>query len=284
MAEDINPNLIVQLIRRAETRLPEDVTGALKAAFRRERGVARLQIRNILENVKVAESEGIPMCQDTGAPVFYVRIGRGSDYRKIREAIAEGTRKATRVIPLRQNIVDPLTRRNTGDNTGEGMPAVHAEFHDGDYTEIAVLMKGAGSENMSRLGMLNPADGITGIVEFVVKAVYEAGARPCPPTILGIGLGGTADDAMQLAKKALLGRIDIRNEDPGLAKLEQDILKRVNRLGIGPMGLGGKTTALGVNILKAGCHTASLPVGVNIQCWANRRAAVRIRRGKVRWL
>lgn len=274
---------IVKLVQKAETELPADVIGRLEQALKRERGVGRLQIKNILENIRYAKDNMAPMCQDTGVPIFYVKASRKADYESIKKAIIEGTRKATDTVPLRANIVDPISRRNTLDNTGEGIPIIHVDFHNKDYTEVTVLMKGAGSENMSALGMLNPTGGDEMIVDFVSKTVLDASARPCPPIIVGVGIGGTSDSVMELAKRSLFARLDKKNSNPMLAKLERTLEKRINNLGIGPMGLGGKTTTLGVNILKGSCHTASLPVGVNIQCWANRKSTLRIKGGKRRW-
>jgi fumarate hydratase subunit alpha len=185
---------------------------------------------------------------------------------------------ASKEIPLRPNIVHPISRKNSGDNTGAGVPVIEFEVLDGkDFIEISVLPKGAGSENMSALRMLNPSEGIVGIKKFVLDTVAAAGSNPCPPTIVGIGIGGTADRAMLLSKRALLRSLDSRNSDAAMAKLEKELLTDVNQLGIGPMGLGGKTTSLGVCVEYSFCHTASLPVAVNIQCWANRKAKARIR-------
>lgn len=278
---------VCELILRAETTIPADVKEALEEACKCEEGLARLQIETILENIRVAEEKKIPLCQDTGVLVFYVELGSESGFSiaDVKEGITAAVRKATEEIPLRPNIVHPLSRENSGDNTGWGTPIINLNVVDeSDCVKITVLPKGAGSENMSCLSILLPGDGREGMVDFVVDAVKDAEGRPCPPTIVGVGVGGTADHCMQLAKKALLRPLYEANPDKDFALLEERILSEVNGLGVGPMGLGGKTTCLGVNIEFAGCHTASLPVAVNLQCWAARRACVKISDGGAEWL
>jgi fumarate hydratase subunit alpha len=188
--------------------------------------------------------------------------------RGLYEAVAQGIRRATKEVPLRPNVVDPVTRHNTGINTGPGMPAIHVK--PGDRFTVTVLPKGAGAENMSRIALLLPSEK-NQIEKFVVETVLIAGARPCPPVVLGVGIGGTFDGAAALAKEALLLPLDKTDA------FEEQLLHAVNRLGIGPMGLGGDTTALAVKVKTAGCHTASLPVAVNVQCWANRHATVEVK-------
>ena len=267
-------DIVVNLLRLANTKLPADVGWALEAAAGWETNeVAYTQLGAIMENVKKAEHLGLPMCQDTGIPVFYVR---GRFDSSIAGEIARGVERATKAIPLRPNTVDPLTRENHGDNLGEGMPIIHYIPTDDDFTEITVLPKGAGSENMTRLAMLNPADGVEGIRRFVIDAVLDAGGRPCPPSIVGIGIGGTSDRCVEMAKEALLVPLDEENSDPALRKMEEDLFVSLNGSGLGPMGLGGSTTVLGIKVRKCSCHTASLPVAVNIGCWATRRASARI--------
>ena len=264
-------DVVVNLLRLANTRLPMDIGWALESAAGWETSdVASTQLGAIMENVKKAEHLGLPMCQDTGIPVFYVR---GKFDSSIVGDISRGVARATSEIPLRPNTVDPITRRNHGDNLGAGMPIIHFIPTDGDFTEITVLPKGAGSENMTRLGMLNPADGIEGVKRFIVNSVLDAGGRPCPPTIVGVGIGGTSDMCVAMAKEALLFPIDGDNPDKDLAALEEELFMALNSSGLGPMGLGGSTTSLRVRIKKAYCHTASLPVAVNIGCWATRRAS-----------
>lgn len=253
--------------REAVIRLPPDVLRIIeKAADAETNSVARGEFANILKNIEVAEQLGVPMCQDTGVPVIYLTLPPDVPLTgKVYDAVAEGVRRATTEVPLRPNVVDPLTRHNSGDNTGALMPAVHVR--PGKTFTVTVLPKGAGAENMSRIAMLLPSQREE-IAKFVVETVYLAGSRPCPPLIIGVGIGGTFDGAAALAKEALLEPVD------SLTEYEEELLCAVNRLGIGPMGLGGDFTALAVKVKTAGCHTASLPVAVNIQCWANRHATV----------
>ena len=269
-------NAVVELLRKTVVRLPADVRNALKAAADSETDeVPRMQLKAILDNIALAEEGNTPMCQDTGVTIFYVTLPRNCGV-DIEKGIVDGVRLATKEVPLRPNAVQPLTRKNPGDNVGERMPYINCRVSDNEFIEITVMTKGAGSENMSQLGMLTPSQGIKGIKEFVLNTVLRAGGNPCPPMVLGIGIGGSSDISMKLAKEALLRPLDVRHEDPEIAKLEADLLEALNVLGIGPMGLGGKTTVLGLNIEYAFCHTASLPVAVNVQCWAARRGTVRI--------
>ena len=256
--------------REAVIRLPLDVLKVIGNAARAETNeVARGEFANILRNIKTAGELGVPMCQDTGVPVIYLTLpSHISLTQGLYDAVAEGVRRATKEVPLRPNVVDPLTRHNTGDNTGAGMPAIHVK--PGDKFTVTILPKGAGAENVSRIGMLLPSQKDQ-IEKFVVETVFLAGSRPCPPIIIGVGIGGTFDGAAALAKEALLEPVDT------MTGYEQQILCAVNRLGIGPMGLGGDFTALAVRVKTAGCHTASLPVAVNIQCWANRHATVEVK-------
>jgi fumarate hydratase subunit alpha len=241
-----------------------------KAAAAETNPVARGEFANIVKNIMEAERLGVPMCQDTGVPVVYLTIPPDVSLTKeLYASVAEGIRRATREIPLRPNVVDPLSRHNTGDNTGIGMPAIHAR--PGERLTVMVLPKGAGAENVSRIAMLLPSQKDQ-VEKFIVETVYLAGSRPCPPIIIGVGIGGTFDGAAALAKEALLGPVDT------MSGYEEQILCAVNRLGIGAMGLGGDFTALAVKVKTAGCHTASLPVAVNIQCWANRHATVEVTR------
>ncbi len=254
----------VRALQRAETSLPDWVLLRIQEAADRESlPLARQHLQFMLENVAVATAKGLPLCQDTGLTIFHVKIGRdlSLDF-SLSEAIAEGVRIATDKIPLRPNAVDPLTRKNSKDNTGPGMPDVILDYVDGRGLSLTAFPKGAGSENMSLVGMLNPADDP---FDFIVRTVAKRAANACPPLFLGIGLGGSFDLAARMAKRALLTM-------PGETQEELQLLKRINSLGIGPMGLGGDTTALGVKIEKAFCHTASLPVAINFQCWANRSA------------
>jgi fumarate hydratase subunit alpha len=261
---------IADLLRKAEIELPDDVVDALKKAEAREENqVAKSQLQAILKNIEIAKNHGVPMCQDTGIMIFFAELGTEfhSDF-DLEVAIRDAVALATREIPLRPNTVDPLTRKNSGNNTGSGIPDIHWKPVPGKQLKITVAPKGAGSENMSALRMFNPTEAGS-IKKFVLETVVNAGGMPCPPLTLGIGIGGSFDKAARLAKEALLEPLDAP-----MNGLEKEILDAVNALGIGCMGLGGSTTALSVHVKTAHCHTASLPVAVNIQCWANRHASI----------
>ena len=265
---------VEEIIRQAQTRLPPDVVEALVSARDTETDkTATSQIDAILENISIADDRVIPMCQDTGILVFFVEIGRGARIVLDMDwAIRQGVKHATNSVPLRPNAVDPLTRRNSGDNTGDGLPDINYSFKDGKDITITVAPKGAGSENMSAFRMLKPSQ-VGSVKDFVVETVQKAGGMPCPPIIVGVGIGGSFDKSARLAKRSLLRNLGDMDE------YELEILEAINSLGIGPMGLGGRTTALAVHVEKAYCHTASLPVAVNIQCWANRHASVTLDAG-----
>ena len=269
-------NVVVELLRKTVVQLPKDVEAALRKAYDNETDeVPKMQLKAILDNIELAKKTTTPMCQDTGITVFYVTLPRECKV-DVAKGIIDGVREATKEVPLRPNAVHPLTRKNPGDNVGERMPYINWKVGDQDYIEITVMTKGAGSENMSALAMLTPSAGLKGVKEFVLNTVLRAGSNPCPPTIMGVGIGGSADISMKMAKEALLRPLDQRNKDPEIAKLETELLDAMNMLGIGPMGLGGKTSLLGLNIEHAYCHTASLPVAINVQCWAGRRGTARI--------
>lgn len=271
-------NVAFNLLRLAVIELPRDVKEALQKAHREETNEGgKTQLKAILDNIELAEKTRTPICQDTGTIIFYIKAGaevKGLD--KIESALINATRKATPQIPLRPNAVDPFTGKNTGDNTGRNIPHINWEIVPGNTLEITVLPKGGGSENVCTLGMLVPGEGIKGLKKFVIDTVVKAGSKPCPPNILGVAVGGGADIAMKLAKKALLRPIDQPNPNPELAKLERELLEAANTLGIGPMGLGGKSTILGVNVEYAVRHPASFPAAVAFNCWAARRASARI--------
>ncbi len=271
-------NVAFDLVKQAVVYLPDDVKTALRKAHVEETSEAgRTQLKTILDNIALAEKHEAPICQDTGTLVFYVKAGADFEgLNCVEEALTSATRKATVEVPLRPNAVHPFTQKNSGDNTGRGIPQVHWELVSGDSLELTVVAKGGGSENVSVLGMLNPSEGLRGLKRFVVDAVIKAGAQPCPPTILGVGVGGGADAALSLAKKALLKPIEEANEDAEIAGLEREILEAANMTGIGPMGLGGKTTVLGVHVDYAFRHPASFPVAVAFNCWAARRASAKI--------
>lgn len=276
-------NGIVELIRKAETDLPKDVIDSLKKAFEIEEGVAKTQIQAILTNIDLAKKTKRPMCQDTGIQTFFVSVGINFPHiNKLKEIIVNGVKKATKEIPLRPNTVDPFTGENHKDNTGDQVPYINWDFIDGNDVYITSLPKGGGSENMSKLGMLKPGVGIEGVKDFVVDEMIKAAGNPCPPTVVGIGIGGGADLSLKLGKKALLRPIGERHKNKTIAKIEEELIKRINASGIGPMGLGGKTTVLDVHIEKAHRHPASLPVGISVQCWADRRAHMIIH-GNGKW-
>ncbi len=256
---------VEEAVADAEIFLPPDVSAAIRSAAKRETDpVAQGELQNILKNLEKAQELRVPICQDTGIPVVYLTVPPTVPVtEELYRAVAEGVRRATRSVPLRPNAVDPVTRKNSGDNTGAGLPPVH--LIPGDALRVTVLPKGAGSENMSQIRMLLPSQ-IGDIPAFVLDTVVAAGARPCPPIIVGVGIGGTFDGAASLAKEALLEPIDTMDA------YEQSLCDAINSLGIGPMGLGGGTTALAVKVKRGFCHTASLPVAVNIQCWCCRRS------------
>jgi len=266
---------LVEAIRILETSLPSDVEAGLRRALVKEDKIARMVMEAILENVGYARERGIPLCQDTGTLEFFVRCSHR--HEEIRDKIAEAVKRATREIPLRANTVNPFTRENEGSNLGRYHPIVHFEgrTRDESIIEMDIIAKGAGSENVSASFMLNPVEGIEGIQNVVVKTVRRAGAKPCPPVIIGVGVGGNLERSAYLAKRALLRSLDMENSNKDLARLEEDLTERVNALRIGPMGLGGEITTLGVLVEWGHCHTASLPVTVNVQCWALRRISLK---------
>lgn len=263
---------VARLSKEANFELGENELAALRRAAGAEISfVGKTVLKQIIANAEVAATERIPLCQDTGYTVVFCEVGQDVHITggNLLEAVQEGVRRGYREGYLRKSIVQhPFSARaNTGDNT----PAVvHTEIVPGDTLTLTVCPKGGGSENMSRLAMLKPSDGIEGVKKFVVQAVDEAGSNPCPPIILGIGIGGTAEKAMFIAKKALLRELGQPNPDPETAELEQDLLRRVNALGIGPQGMGGTQTCLAVHVETYASHIAMLPVAVNIQCHSAR--------------
>jgi tartrate/fumarate subfamily iron-sulfur-dependent hydro-lyase alpha chain len=262
--------------------IPQDLRDALgEAAHRETHAVGRRILQTITANVAVADQRDTLVCQDTGIAVYAVRVGEQFPLHpaRIEQALRAGTARATLGHPLRSNTVHPLTRKPTGDNTGHRIPHVHWEFVPGwDGLVVKCIPKGSGSENMSFLGMLTPADGVKGIKRFVLDSVVGAGGKPCPPGIVGVGIGGSADLAMQLAKQAIARPVGTRNDDPDVAGLERELVALLNETGVGPMGLGGDTTVLSVHVEQAHTHITLNPVAVNYQCWAARRASVHIDR------
>jgi len=262
---------VKELYMEAVVSLPQDVSEALKDAFKKEEGICREILKQIIENQKVAIEDKIPLCQDTGVVVIFVEWGMQVSYEdgEPTDAFNEGVRLAVRDGFLRASVVDDpvFERKNTTDNT----PCiVHFEPVKGDKIKIILAPKGAGSENMSALRMLKPAQGLQGVKDFVIETVKNAGGNPCPPIIVGVGIGGNFEKSTILAKKALLRKVGEPNKNPLYANLERELLNEINSLGIGAMGVGGRTTALAVHIEYAPCHIASLPVAVNIQCHSAR--------------
>jgi len=255
--------------------LPADVREAIVNAEAEETWpMAKDILEKILENVEISKDENVPMCQDTGMACVFIEIGQDVHVTggSIEAAVNEGVRLGYSEGFLRKSVVgDPINRVNTGDNT----PAViYYDMVPGDKLKIMVAPKGFGSENMSQIKMLKPADGIEGVKEFIMKTVREAGPNPCPPIVVGVGIGGTFDRAAFLAKKALTRSLSQRNEDPFYRELEEELLKKINEMGIGPQGFGGKTSALAVNIEKFPTHIAGLPVAVNINCHVTRHKEI----------
>jgi len=265
---------VAEMVVEANRRMPGDVVDAFKRAMEEEDSPSAKEIfRQLLENADIADSENMPLCQDTGLAVFFVDVGEEVRVTggSLKAAINEGMAKGYKDGFLRKSSCDPMSRANTGDNT----PAIiHLDFVPGDKLTIAFMAKGGGSENMSRATMLAPAQGWKGIKDFVINRVAEAGPNPCPPTMLGVGIGGTFERAPIIAKRALMRPLSDTHPDPKIADMEAELLEAVNKLGIGPMGLGGKTTCLGVKIAVEPCHIASLPLAVNVQCHSIRHKEV----------
>jgi fumarate hydratase subunit alpha/L(+)-tartrate dehydratase alpha subunit len=260
--------------------IPQDLRDALAEAQQRETSVpGRRVLDTIVRNVDVADDQQNLVCQDTGIAVYTCRVGEHFPLHpaRIYAALKAGTERATLDHPLRSNAVHTITRENTGPNTGHRLPIVHWEFvPDWDGLDVKCVPKGSGSENMSFLKMCVPADGVKGIKQFVLESIVGAGGKPCPPGIVGVGIGGSADYAMYLAKEAIARPVGTRNPDQHVAKLEEELYELLNETGIGPMGLGGDVTALAVHVEHADTHMTLNPVAVNYQCWAARRASVHV--------
>ena len=271
---EIDALIITDTVKRlcieANSHLSEDIKSCIANAHKNEPWPGAKEILgHIIENYEIAENENKPICQDTGVACVFLKIGQDVHINgDITDAVNEGVRQGYTEGYLRKSVVqDPLNRVNTGDNT----PAmIYFELVKGDKVEITVAPKGFGSENMSKIAMLRPSDGLAGVKEFIKNTVFEAGPNPCPPIVVGIGIGGTFDKAAELAKKALLRPADSSNENEFYANLEKELLDEINVLGIGPQGFGGKTTALAVNIEYFPTHIAGLPVAVNINCHVTR--------------
>jgi len=263
---------VAELCQQANFELGKDVLSALKQAKQTEESPLGQQVLSqLLENARIAQQERVPLCQDCGTAVVFLEMGQethitGGD---LQAAVEEGVRQGYTQGYLRKSIVNqPFSARiNTRDNTP---PVIHTEIVPGNQLKITIMPKGGGAENMSRLAMLKPSDGREGVIDLVARAIDEAGGNPCPPIIVGLGIGATAEKAMLLAKQALLRPLGESNPDPEIARLEKEILSRINDLGIGPLGFGGRTTALAVHAEVTPTHLASLPVAVNLQCHSAR--------------
>ena len=266
---------VAAMCKRANFDLSEDMRAALEAAAKLEtRAIAKNTLQRIQQNADIARQRQLPMCQDTGLVVMFADVGQDMQILggTLRDAIDEGVRKGYREGYLRASVTgDPIQRENTGDNT----PTIlHTELVAGDRLRLRLLAKGGGCENMSRFKMLTPADGREGIVDFVVSTATLAGPNACPPIVVGVGIGGSFEYSAVLSKKSLLRRLGERSPLPHVAELEDQILEKINASGIGPQGYGGKTTSLAVQIEVGGCHVASLPVSVNIECHAHRHQEI----------
>jgi tartrate/fumarate subfamily iron-sulfur-dependent hydro-lyase alpha chain len=278
--EEAARNLYIKALKD----IPQDVRVGLKRGYDAEtaagQNTASKVMLTVLKNVELADEKDMMVCQDTGLPIYKILVGQklSIDMVEVKKRICIACERATKEHPLRSNTVHPLTRKNTQTNTGQGIPAIKVDFvPDSDKLEIWMAPKGSGSENMSFLRMLKPADGIKAVKKFVLECVFDSGANPCPPTIVGIGLGGTSDVAAAMAKEASCFRkVGTHNADPLVAQLERELLDLINQTGIGPQGLGGVTTAMAVNIEWAHTHISQLPVAVNMQCWRGERACATI--------
>jgi fumarate hydratase subunit alpha len=283
--EKVVEDTAVELLRIAATELPTEYVEEMERLMAETKGeVGRSQIRSILDDVKIAREGSLPMCQDTGVVSFIVKLGDGFPVRSnLRDILVRATRRATKEIPIRPNAVD-MFKGNTGDNVGlrGHVPIVYVDLVPGDELEIIAMPKGGGSSNVANHRMLKPGLGMKGVKQFVVEAVAQAGSLGCPPYFVGVGIGGAEDYVMKLAKEALLSPFKVRNPDPDIGAIEEELLVKLNELGIGAMGLGEGPSVLDVHVEIAARHPASLPVGVVISCWALRHArAVIGKDGKV---
>lgn len=268
-----------KLVSSAAIYLPQDVRDALKAAQLSEaEELPKKVLGSMLRNLEIAEEERRPSCQDTGTVIFYVSTGdRFPLLGRLEHILRTATVRATAQTPLRPNSVNVFTGKNSGDNTGDRIPWIEWEIVPGkDTADVTVVLKGGGSESPSLAKVISPAEGFKGVYKMVLDDIFEQGPKPCPPVIVGIGLGPTADIAMKLAKKSLTRKVGQRSEDPEVARMEEMLLKAINKLGWGPHGVGGSTTALDVHIDAVNRHPASLAVGVATMCWEDRRNSMRI--------
>lgn len=269
-----------ELYIRALKILPPDVREALQKAYAKETNpTAREIFKTILANVEVADKEDMLICQDTGLPIYMIKAGSKFpvDGARIAAALKEGAKRATVEYPFRGSSTHPVTRLNPQTSVGEGLPILYWDFvPESDVLDILMVPKGSGSENMSAMKMFIPADGVAAVKKFVVDTVLQSGSNPCPPGVIGVGIGGTADLVSKLAKEAIARPVGSHNHDPLFAKMEDELYEAINALGIGPMGLGGSVSTLAVHIEWAHTHITQNPVAVNTQCWPARRARAKI--------
>jgi tartrate/fumarate subfamily iron-sulfur-dependent hydro-lyase alpha chain len=265
---------------RALCDLPPDVRVALKRAAEKETNPTAQEVfKAIFKTIKVADENKTLICQDTGLPIYMVKIGSQFPWNgfEIQERLKIGARRATQEFPFRGSSTHPLTRVNPQTSVGEGLPVVHYDFvGDSDCLDILMVPKGSGSENMSKMHMFYPAHGISALKKFVIDTVFETGANPCPPGIIGVGIGGTADLVMKLAKEAIVRPVGQRHHDPQIAAMEEELEEAINMMDRGPMGLGGKISTLGVHIETAYTHITQNPIAINTQCWPARRSRAKI--------
>lgn len=278
MNQDELEDALVEAIQKAVTSVTDETEDALKSAKNTEKDDGpKVQLDAILENIEVGKDEKRPICQDTGTQTFFIQVGEDfPSLGQLKETVTDAVKEATASVPLRPNAIDPISDVNSDDNTGRFIPALHWEVVEGDEALIHVIPKGGGSENMSELVMMTPGKGLKGVKEIVLDRIAEMAGKPCPPTVVGVGIGGGADLAMELAKKALLRPVGEKHPEERVAELERELEEKANELGVGPMGVGGKTTVLDVKIEYAHRHPASFPVAVLPQCWANRQAKVKV--------
>ncbi|MFO8018484.1 MAG: fumarate hydratase [Promethearchaeia archaeon] len=278
---------LIKIIKEAVTRAPQDIINRLKTLKKREsNGIAKKQLELILKNFKYGARNEIPICQDTGVLNFFIELGSGFPIiSNFQEIIEDSVKKANETIPLRGNSVDPITNENPENNLGINVPPIYLNIiEDSSDLKITVLAKGGGAENISKLFMLNPSNGFEIFQEKILETIKNAGGMPCPPIILGIGLGGDASKCMTLAKKALLRPLDSRNPRADVAKIERNLIKSINNLNIGVMGLGGNVTCLDARIEVAMRHPASYPVGLIVQCYSHRIASLKInQKGEIKY-
>ncbi|KXA93780.1 fumarate hydratase [candidate division MSBL1 archaeon SCGC-AAA259E22] len=276
---DLLEEKLVSSIGKSVTSISQPTLDALKKAKEKEEGSARVQLEAMLEAVEVGERDKVPVCQDTGIPTFFIKIGKSfpqiDEITELESVLEDAVERATEEVPLRPNTVHPITEQNPGNNIGKHIPYIEWSFCEGDDVDIFYLPKGGGSENMCQLNMMTPGKGLQGVKEIVLERIASMGGKPCPPAVIGVGLGGGSNIAMNLAKEAILRPVGKTHEEE-ISKLETELREKANELGVGPMGVGGKTTVLDVHIKYAHRHPASYPVGIVVQCWANRRGHVTI--------